>query len=101
MNRIVISDDALEDLDDCFWFYEVQDRGLGDYFAACLRADIDGLKITGGIHRMIYQDYRRSLSRVFPHAIYYTLEAGCVTVWAVVDCRHDPDWIRDHLDRLG
>ena len=101
MKRIVISDDALVDLDDGFWFYEVQEAGLGDYFAACLRDDIDGLKLTGEIHRTLYEDYRRALSRVFPHAIYYTLEAECVTVWAVVDCRRDPAWICAHLDRLA
>jgi len=31
-------------------FYEEQEPGLGDYFSSQLRADIDGLKITAGIH---------------------------------------------------
>jgi len=51
MIRIRISSDALEDLNDGFLFYEFLDRGLGDYFLSQLRADIDGLKITAGIHR--------------------------------------------------
>ena len=25
------------------------------------------------------------------------LQKNEVTVWAVVDCRRDPDWIREHL----
>lgn len=41
-----ISEDALQDLDDGSLFYEAQEPGLGDYFTTCLRADIDGLKIT-------------------------------------------------------
>ena len=67
-------------------------------FATSLRADIEGLKVTGGIHRQIFQDYRRLLSRVFPYAVFYTFENGEVIVWAVVDCRRDPDWIQKHLD---
>lgn len=70
MVELRISEDALEDLQDGFWFYEAQEAGIGDYFLACLRADLEGLKITGGIHRIIYKDYHRLLSRVFPYAIF-------------------------------
>jgi hypothetical protein len=37
------------------------------------------------------------LSKRFPFAIYYTLEADIIRVRSVVDCRKDPSWIRDHL----
>lgn len=37
------SSDAEADLVDCFWFYERQSPGLGDYFRSCLIADIDSL----------------------------------------------------------
>jgi hypothetical protein len=43
MIGIRISEDALQDLNDGFLFYEAQAAGLGDYFTACLRADIEGL----------------------------------------------------------
>ena len=59
MIKVRISGDALNDLADGFWFYEVQELGLGDYFSSCLRADIDRLKVSGGVHRRIYLDYRR------------------------------------------
>jgi plasmid stabilization system protein ParE len=98
MNRVAVSGDALKDLHDGFWFYEAQEAGLGDYFASSLRADIEGLKVTGGMHRQVYRDYRRLLGRVFPYAIFYTVEDDVATVWAVIDCRRDPDWIRRHLD---
>lgn len=65
MIQIRISDDALADLDEGFWFYEIQEAGLGDYFAATLRSDIEGLRITAGIHRRDYLEYYRLLSRVF------------------------------------
>ena len=45
MIKIRISDAALADLDDGFWFYETQDEGLGDYFSSQLKADIESLKV--------------------------------------------------------
>jgi hypothetical protein len=53
MKKILISEDAFGDLNEGFLFYEAQDFGLGDYFTACLRADIKGLKVTAGIHREV------------------------------------------------
>lgn len=73
-----ISDDALADLNDGYWFYELQDTGLGEYFASTLRSDIEGLKVTAGIHHRDYPDYHRVLSRVF-HMPFITPSQG--TKW--------------------
>jgi hypothetical protein len=97
MISVQISEDALQDLNDGFLFYEAQAAGLGDYFAACLRADIEGLKVSAGVHRVVYEDYHRLLSRVFPCGIFYTVEGDVAVVWAVIDLRRDPAWIREHL----
>lgn len=98
MIQVSISSDALDDLNDGFRFYEVQERGLGDYFLSQLRADIDGLKITAGIHRQPHRHLYRLLSRRFPYAIFYEFDDSQALVVAVVDCRRDPDWIISHLD---
>jgi len=66
MIKITISEDALVDLHDGFDFYEEQEVGLGDYFSSQLRADIDGLKITAGIHLQTHRDLHRLLSHKFP-----------------------------------
>jgi len=97
MIRVEISEDAQADLNEGFVFYEAQEPGLGDYFIACLRADIEGLKISGGTHRVVYADYHRLLSKVFPDGIFYTMQGGTVVVWAVLDLRRDPEWIREQL----
>ena len=97
MKRVRISQDALQDLNEGFLFYEAQATGVGSYFVSCLRADIDGLKITAGIHRIVYRDYYRLLSRVFPYGIFYTLEEDCAVVWAVIDLRKSPAWIKERL----
>jgi plasmid stabilization system protein ParE len=97
MIKVRISEDALQDLNDGFLFYEAQATGLGDYFAACLKADIEGLRISAGVHRVVYEDYHRLLSRVFPYGIFYTLSGEVAVIWAIIDLRRDPVWIREHL----
>ena len=99
MIQIRISGDALDDLNDGFRFYEAQEVGLGDYFLSQLRADIDGLKVTAGIHRQPYKHLHRLLSRRFPYAIFYEFGSNQALVIAVVDCRRDPAWIKSHLDK--
>jgi plasmid stabilization system protein ParE len=98
MIRLRIAEDALHDLNEGFLFYEAQQPGLGDYFVACLRADIEGLRLSAGVHRVVYQDYHRLLSRVFPYGIFYTRQKEDVVVWAVLDLRRDPNWIHDRLN---
>ena len=98
MTQVRISEEALRDLGEGFLFYEAQEAGLGDYFSACLRADIEGLKISAGVHRIVYQDYHRLLSKIFPYGIFYTLEGSQVVVWAIIDLRKDPDFIRRYLE---
>ena len=97
--RIRILASARRDLDEGFEFYESQEAGLGVYFIASVRADIEGLRISAGIHPLKHHDYHRMLCRVFPFAVYYTNTAKEATVYAVVDCRRDPAWIRRHLER--
>jgi len=93
MIQIRISENAFDDLNQGFLFYEMQSFGLGDYFTSCLRADIEGLKITAGVHPIIYLDYHRCLSRTFPYGIFYSHDKETVTIWAVLDLRRDPQWI--------
>lgn len=97
MRDVEISEDALEDLKLGYFFYEAQETGLGEYFTACLRADVEGLRISAGIHRTVYRDYHRLLSRVFPYGIFYTIEQELVIVWAVIDLRRSSEWIGKRL----
>ncbi len=55
MIRIAAS--ARRDLDEGFGFYESQEVGLGDYFLSSVKADIESLKLTAGVHRIVYAGY--------------------------------------------
>ncbi len=98
MTKILISEDAFEDLNEGFLFYEAQGYGLGDYFTSCLRAEVEGLRFTAGIHRHI-EGYYRLLSRIFPYGIFYTVEGNTATIWAVIDLRREPEWIFEKLKK--
>jgi plasmid stabilization system protein ParE len=98
--KVKILASARRDLEQGYDFYERQDDGLGDYFLSSVKADIESLRISAGVHRIAHGDYHRSLCRTFPFAVYYTYIDETVTIYAVVDCRRDPAWIRDHLSNL-
>ena len=86
----------MADLADGFDFYERQEAGLGGYFLNSLLADVDSLKLYGGIHRKVF-GFHRSLAKRFPFAIYDENKTGEIFVRAVLDCRRDPRWIRQRL----
>ena len=94
---IEILDQAAQDLIEGHHFYEAQQAGLGSYFLTNLYADIEALRLYGGIHRKAYKGYHRLLSKRFPFAVFYTVGGETVFIHAVVDCRRDPAWIRHHL----
>jgi hypothetical protein len=94
--RILILPSARDDLSDGSDFYERQQAGLGDYFLESLLSDIESLRLYAGIHTKRF-GYYRLLSKRFPFAAYYDKERKSARIWAVLDCRSDPDAIRERL----
>jgi hypothetical protein len=94
--KVKILDAAETDLVDGYHFYERQSAGLGSYFLDSVYSDIDSLSYFGGIHRVVFA-YHRLLSKRFPFAVYYKLVHKEVLVAAVLDCRRNPNWIREKL----
>ena len=78
-------------------FYEKQAAGVGAYFLDSLYSDIDSLLVSAGMHSVHFGKYHRLLSKRFPFAIYYLVEEETVLVYAVLDCRRSPAWIRKRL----
>lgn len=94
--RINILSVAEDDLKEGHRFYESQADGLGTYFLDTLYSDIDSLAYFAGMHRIVL-GYHRLLSRRFPFAVYYRVTNDEVIVYAVLDCRRNPSWIRKKL----
>ena len=94
--KIQILHEAELDLLDGYSFYERQVAGLGDYFLDSLFADIDSLHLFARAHE-VYLNYHRLLARRFPFAIFYRANNEVVEVWAILDCRQDPETSRQRL----
>lgn len=97
--KIRIFDNAKLDLVDGFRFYEQQESGVGQYFLDCLYSDIESLSLYAGVHPIKYGSFHWMLSKRFPYAIYYTVKADLISVYAVLDCRQDPKEIEKRLDQ--
>lgn len=95
--KIRILSAAARDLVDGYRFYEKQAPGVGAYFPDTLYADIDSLVVNAGIHPLYFGRYHRLLSSRFPFAVYYRVEEQTATVYAVLDCRRSPAWIRARI----
>ncbi|MGA8149311.1 MAG: type II toxin-antitoxin system RelE/ParE family toxin [Gallionellaceae bacterium] len=96
--RIKILSAAEDDLEEGHRFYESQADGLGTYFLDTLYSDIDSLAYFAGMHRIVF-GHHRLLSKRFPFAIYYRVVDDEVIVFAVLDCRRNPSWIRGKLSK--
>jgi len=88
---------AKTDLTAGFRFYEAKQNRLGFYFLETLYSDIDSLLLFAGIHSIHFGKYHRLLSKRFPFAVYYRIADDEILIFAVVDCRRNPAWIRQRL----
>jgi plasmid stabilization system protein ParE len=94
--NIRILPEAERDLELGADFYESQREGLGRYFNDCLSSDIESLRLYAGVHSRVFELYR-CMSDRFPFAIFYDYDGTNVDVYAVLDCRQDPDAIESRL----
>ena len=94
--NVVILGDAAEDLESGAQFYESCAIGVGDYFLDSILSDLDSLLLFAGVHPT-YFGFHRMLSKRFPFGIYYEVEDEVAYVYAILDLRRDPLWIRERL----
>lgn len=90
--EVIVSEDALSDLDAGKFFYDNREAGVGQYFIDSLIADLESLRFYSGIHIKCF-DCHRMLSKRFPFAIYYNICGERVSVIAVLDMRRNPTWL--------
>jgi hypothetical protein len=68
----------------------------GRYFRKAINEDLRSLLISAGVHSVVY-GLRRCLSKRFPYAIFYDVKGDLVLVYAILDCRRNPDDLRRRL----
>ncbi len=100
MRTVVVLAEAAEDIEQARDFYDAQEFGIGDYFADSIVADVESLTLYHGIHSRHFGFYR-TLAHRFPFGIYYRETETATQVFAVLDLRRDPNWIRKELAWRG
>ncbi|HEY6807007.1 MAG TPA: hypothetical protein VI306_25745 [Pyrinomonadaceae bacterium] len=97
--NVVILDEAANDIELGSDFYESCAVGVGDYFIDSILSDLDSLVLFAGIHP-VHFGFHRMLSKRFPFGIYYELEEDDVAyVYAILDLRRKPLWLKRQLRR--
>ena len=98
MRNVVVLAEAADDIERARAFYDGQEFGIGDYCADALVVDIERLALFHSIHALHFGFHRMLASR-FPFGIYYRETPDETQVFAVLDLRRNPSWIREELTR--
>ncbi|MFM8365552.1 MAG: type II toxin-antitoxin system RelE/ParE family toxin [Verrucomicrobiota bacterium] len=96
MRKIVVLEEAAEDIERGREFYNQQEIGVGAYFEDTILSDIESLGLFHGIHSKHF-GFHRLLSERFPFGIYYRETPTATEVFAILDLRRNPKWIRENL----
>jgi hypothetical protein len=95
---VLVLEDAAAELEAGRRFYESRQQGVGDYCVECLLSDLESVVLHAGIHRRHF-GLQWVLSKRFPFGIYYDIEGDTACVYAILDMRRDPVWLRTELSR--
>lgn len=95
--EIILLPKARDDINTAYWWYENQDRGLGDEFLRSLDAAFTRIASSPLLYPLRIDRFRRILIRRFPYAVYYEHDDTAVTVYLVFHCAQDPDTLRERL----
>jgi plasmid stabilization system protein ParE len=88
---------AARDLEDAFWWYERQRKGLGDEFLLAFEATVESLQRLPESHEVVVLNTRKATLRRFPYVVLYALDDGRIIVTAVLHAHRDP---RSWSDRV-
>ena len=87
---LIIRPEARTDLLDAFHWYQSQQEGLGHDFKKCVDEVISKIRRNPLIHKAIFQEVRRSVTKRFPFGVFYIVEEERIVVLAVLHARRDP-----------
>lgn len=86
----VFRPEAVGDVIEARRWYEEQEPGLGDAFAASVEEMVNRMKSMPRMYPVAHRDVRRGKLRKFPYLIYYRLHPNKVEVLAVLHGSRDP-----------
>lgn len=95
--RIEFHPEALAEFRNAAEFYENQQLGLGSRFTNAIDSAITRIGESPTSWRVIEEDVRRYLTKVFPYAVLYSIEDNYILIVAVMHCHREPGYWRSRL----
>ena len=86
--------DALAEYEAAALYYAERDPAVAQRFVAAVEDAIDRILDSPTRWRVLDEDVRRCLTRVFPYGVLYTIEPEFVLVVAVMHCSREPGYWR-------
>ena len=93
--RIEFHPEALAEFENAARYYADCQDGLELRFIARVEFALSQIRKTPDRWRILEEDVRRCLTRVFPYAVLYTVEPDYILIIAVMHCHREPGYWRD------
>ena len=84
--------EALAEYEAATLYYAERDPAVGQRFIAAVEDAIDRILDSPTRWRVLDEDVRRCLTRVFPYGVLYTIEPDFVLIVAVMHCSRQPGY---------
>lgn len=84
--------EALAEYEAAALYYAERDPAVAQRFVAAVENAIDRILDSPTRWRVLDEDVRRCLTRVFPHGVLYTIEPEFVLIVAVMHCSRAPEY---------
>ena len=91
--------EALAEYEEAAQYYAGCQKGLELRFMASVEAAVRQVAGSPERWRLIEQDVRRYLTKLFPYAILYTIEPDYVLIIAVMHCHREPGYWKGRIRR--
>lgn len=91
--------DALEEYREAALWYSNRERELALRFTKSIEETIRCIVENPDRWRVVEEDVRRCLPRIFPFAILYTIEQDYILIVAVMHWSREPGYWRDRIDK--
>ena len=95
--KITFTPEAEQDADNGYFWYESNRIGLGREFLTAVDACLQSISRNPKTYQVLYKGYRRAVVRRFPYAVLYEETEIEILVYAVFDCRQDPEKWQERL----
>ncbi|MFO1428936.1 MAG: type II toxin-antitoxin system RelE/ParE family toxin [Candidatus Competibacteraceae bacterium] len=91
--------EALTEYEEAARYYADCQDGLELRFIAAVEHAIQQILAAPDRWRILEEDIRHCLTRVFPYAVLYTIEVDYVLIIAVMHCHREPGYWRHRIPR--